>query len=98
MTAPILACKGCGRTKDGPTGDPTDLFPSEHCGECPPWRCKDCGEMSSAEALCPCWVQFKDLPFADVKAHMAAAGFGLGLPQRGPDEPVLRPAPEEQQP
>ncbi|MFB7732799.1 hypothetical protein ACFC08_00065 [Streptomyces sp. NPDC056112] len=73
-TSPILACKGCGRTKPGPTGDPTDLFPSEHCGDCPPWTCEDCGEACSAASLCSCWVRLDTLPLADVKAVFAADG------------------------
>jgi hypothetical protein len=78
----ILACKGCGRTKPGPTGDPTDMFPSANCGQCPPWRCEDCGEMCSAEALCSCWTRLEDLSFADVKA--AFAGIGLSLSKAAP--------------
>jgi hypothetical protein len=69
---PILRCKGCGAAKDNPTGDPTDLSPSLHCGECPPWRCGDCGQMCSAADLCPCWVKVDSLPLADIKALFAA--------------------------
>lgn len=72
MTISILACKGCGRTKPGPTGDPTDLFPSEHCGDCPPWECETCGETCSATALCTCWVSLANMSTADVKALFAA--------------------------
>lgn len=75
----ILACKGCGRTKDGPTGDPTDLFPSDHCGDCPPWRCGDCGEMDSIAAKCSCWVSLEGMPLADIKALFAEDGtFSVG--------------------
>ncbi|MEU3613456.1 hypothetical protein ABZ725_14230 [Streptomyces sp. NPDC006872] len=68
----ILACNGCRRTKPEPTGDPTDLFPSEHCGDCPPWTCETCGETCSAAALCSCWVSFDGMTTADIKALLAA--------------------------
>jgi hypothetical protein len=70
----ILTCKGCGATKQEPTGDPTDHFPAEHCGDCPPWRCGDCGETCAASAPCSCWTSLSDLAFADVKAVFAADG------------------------
>lgn len=71
---PILACKGCGATKPEPDGTPTDLFPSEHCGDCPPWRCDACAETSSAASLCSCWVRLDKLSLADVKAIFARDG------------------------
>jgi hypothetical protein len=74
MSAPILACTGCGATKPGPTGDPSDLFPSAHCGGCPPWTCDTCGEMCSAVALCLCWISVDGMPLADVKAIFAGDG------------------------
>lgn len=77
----ILVCKTCLATKPEPTGDPTDFFPSEHCGKCPPWRCEDCGQMSSSDKLCSCWIMFADLPFADVKALFARADLSLNLGQ-----------------
>ncbi len=70
----ILACNGCGRTKPGPTGDPTDLFPSEHCGDCPLWTCETCGQQCSAQALCSCWLSFDGMALADVKAVFATDG------------------------
>jgi hypothetical protein len=70
----ILRCVGCGATKPSPTGDPTDFYPSEHCGECPPWQCADCGGTCSAADLCSCWIVLADLPLADVKAIFAADG------------------------
>ncbi|MFE1451970.1 hypothetical protein [Streptomyces olivaceoviridis] len=72
MNRPILACKGCGATKPEPDGTPTDLFPSEHCGECPPWTCEDCRETCSATNLCSCWTRLDTLPLADIKALFAA--------------------------
>ncbi|MGP3737944.1 hypothetical protein ACTWJ9_33075 (plasmid) [Streptomyces sp. GDS52] len=74
MNAPILTCTGCGHTKDAPTGDPTDLFPSEHCGDCPPWTCADCGQICSAQALCGCWIRLDTMAAADIKALFAADG------------------------
>ena len=70
----ILCCKNCGATKPEPDGTPTDYFPSDHCGECPPWQCTDCGETCSAAALCSCWIMLADLSLADVKAIFAADG------------------------
>jgi hypothetical protein len=50
------------------------MFPSEHCGECPPWTCETCGQECSAAKLCGCWVQLADLATADIKALFAADG------------------------
>jgi hypothetical protein len=71
---PILACRGCGKTKAAPTEAPDDVFPSEHCGECPPWRCDGCGEMDSAASRCGCWTDLMTMAHADVKALFAADG------------------------
>ena len=81
MTAPILTCLGCGKTKDAPTGDPTDLFPSAHCGDCPPWTCEDCGQTCSASALCRCWTILEGMTHADVKAVLALAGLSVEAPR-----------------
>ena len=70
----ILTCEGCGAVKDHLTGDPTDMFPSEHCGDCSPWRCGDCGEMSSYANKCRCWTDLTIMARADVKALFAADG------------------------
>lgn len=76
---PILTCLNCGRTMRQPDGTPNDLYPSEHCGQCPPWRCETCGEMSDTENLCSCWISLEDTPLADVKALFAADGtFNIG--------------------
>ena len=72
--ADLLCCKGCGATKPGPTGDPTDMFPSEHCGDCPPWRCDGCNQMCSMAAPCGCWIRLDAMPLADVKALFAQDG------------------------
>lgn len=80
----MKACKGCGATKPGPTGDPTDLFPSEHCSDCPPWTCEACGETCSMDAPCSCWVLLEGMARADIKAVLAAAGLSVGL---RPDRP-----------
>ena len=71
---PILDCAGCGAVKHGPTGDPTDVFPSQRCSQCPPWPCEDCGEMCSATALCSCWTDLTAMAHADVKALFAEDG------------------------
>jgi len=76
---PILTCKNCGRTMREPNGTPNDISPSEHCGDCPPWRCEDCGGMSSAADLCSCWTRFEGMPLADIKALFAEDGtFSVG--------------------
>ncbi|WP_416520104.1 hypothetical protein [Streptomyces achromogenes] len=74
MSKPILACTSCGATKPEPDGTPTDLFPSAHCGDCPPWTCTDCGEACSASSLCSCWTRLDTLPLADIKAIIAGDG------------------------
>lgn len=70
----ILTCLNCRATKPGPTGGPTDFYPSAHCGKCPPWTCDSCGSICSAEDLCSCWTRLDVLPLADVKALFAADG------------------------
>jgi hypothetical protein len=84
----ILACTGCGATKPAPTGDPSDHYPTEHCGKCPPWICEDCGETSSAADLCPCWQRFDDMPFADVRAALAGLGFDTAVQLRDGTTPT----------
>jgi hypothetical protein len=75
----ILTCLNCGATKPEPDGTPTDLYPSSHCGKCPPWKCEDCGEMSSAADLCSCWKSLDGIALADIKAVFAADGtFNIG--------------------
>lgn len=73
----IICCTGCGSTKPEPNGTPTDFYPAEHCGKCPPWACEECGEMSSAAEPCGCWVMLDTLPFADQKAIFAVNGWSL---------------------
>lgn len=73
-TRELLTCTNCGASKPGPTGDPTDLFPSAHCGQCPPWACEDCGQACSATALCPCWTSLDTMTTADIKAIFAGDG------------------------
>ncbi|MFE6866032.1 hypothetical protein ACFVFS_05710 [Kitasatospora sp. NPDC057692] len=70
----ITTCAGCGATKPGPDGSPTDVYPSTHCDKCPPWKCEICGDMSSADALCGCWVSLAEMPLADVKTLFARDG------------------------
>lgn len=75
----LLACKGCGATKSGPDGTPTDMFPSTHCGHCPPWVCDECGATTSMADPCSCWISLEGMSLADQKALFAADGtFSLG--------------------
>lgn len=77
MNVPLLACTGCGATKERPDGTPTDFYPSGRCGECPQWVCGTCGETSAVGALCPCWKPLDQMPFADAKAMFAGVGLSL---------------------
>ncbi len=61
----MTACLNCG----APSGDAT-LTPT-HCGDCPPWRCEDCGQMDSMVAPCPCWISLDGMPLADIKGLLA---------------------------
>jgi hypothetical protein len=83
---PILTCSNCRATIREPDGNPWDVAPSEHCGDCPPWKCEDCGEMSTATDLCSCWVSLEGMPLADIKALFAEDGTfsvgGLGAHRR----------------
>ena len=74
MTDRILACKGCGRTKPEPDGTPSDVFPSEHCGDCPPWTCDGCGKTCSMASPCSCWISLNGMATADIRALFAADG------------------------
>jgi hypothetical protein len=76
----IVVCTGCGAMKPEPDGSPSDFGPSEHCGDCPPWLCEDCGEMCSLASLCPCWTPVDQLAHADLKAFLAEAGLSLSTP------------------
>ena len=75
MTNP---CKGCGTA--GPEGYPQ----SSACQNCPERDCPDCGtrivgacERVDGGGSCPCWTSVADVPFADLKASLAADGLGL---------------------
>lgn len=71
---PILSCRGCGGTKTAMSGDPTDYFPSQHCGACPPWICDGCGKPDSMVSHCGCWTDLTTMAPADVKALFAEDG------------------------
>lgn len=49
----------------------------EHCGNCPPWTCEECGQPSHTDALCGCWTPIDDMPLADLKALFAASDLSL---------------------
>ena len=86
----ILICNGCGATKPEPTGDPSDLYPAEHCArpECPPWHCGDCDRtVTMADQMaCSCVISLDGMAFADIKAVFARDG-GFNLGGAGPPQP-----------
>lgn len=66
-------CGGCGgrifwtNETPEPTGD--------HCANCPPWTCQDCGQLDGSlpgGPRCSCWLSLEDMPLADIKAIFAA--------------------------
>lgn len=67
----MSVCHGCGRFNG--EGNPD----ANHCSDCPPWRCEDCGQMDSAANPCPCWVSLEGMSMADLKATFAQAGLSL---------------------
>ncbi|NED75337.1 hypothetical protein G3I51_24040 [Streptomyces sp. SID9944] len=50
------------------------MFPSLHCGDCPPWTCEDCGQTCSMQEPCQCWIVLDGMSLADIKAVFAADG------------------------
>lgn len=70
MTDPLTytsTCKGCGYTQTSQEPMPT----ADHCWQCPPWECEDCGETLTVDDLCRCWTVVEGLPLADLKALFA---------------------------
>lgn len=78
-----VVCLGCGATAIGPQGDPTDVAPAQHCGNCPPWICDDCHGPCSTGAMCPCWISLEGLPLADVKGLLALGGLSVEPMRKG---------------
>lgn len=79
-------CLNCGAD----VGDDNPPDP-QHCGQCPPWECDQCGEVCSMRALCSCWIDITRMPLADVKALFAADecdGPQLSLDPDGFGEPA----------
>ena len=72
-----VICDGCGATAVGPQGNPTDLGPSLHCNLCTPWVCESCGQRTSMNDPCPCWISLDGLPLADLKALFAHADLSI---------------------
>ena len=68
-----MACQNCG-AYFSPDGSPDGPL---HCGNCPPWKCEDCGQMSSATELCRCWISLEDIPLADIKGLLAMGGLSV---------------------
>ena len=69
-------CLNCGND----VGDENPPNP-QHCGNCPPTRCEDCGGICDWQsgALCSCWTSTEDLSLADLKALFADDCEGPGL-------------------
>lgn len=63
-------CLNCGND----VGDENPPNP-QHCRNCPPTRCEDCGGICDWQsgALCSCWTSTEDLSLADLKALFAEA-------------------------
>lgn len=72
LCVPHLICKGCGTTANGPHGSPTDVAPSSHCGNCPPWDCEWCGQLNDMLNPCSCWISLEGMALADIKALFAS--------------------------
>lgn len=78
-----MMCKGCGMTMaelDPPGPD------VEHCSDCPPWLCDQCGQMDSMQQHCPCWQSLDGMNLAELKAVFAADGLSVDLPAATPED------------
>jgi hypothetical protein len=63
-------CQNCGYSKEiEPDSQPAN---PGYCGNCPPWKCDQCGEACSRADLCACWITFDGMALADIKALFAA--------------------------
>jgi hypothetical protein len=72
----VNPCLNCGND----VGDENPPNP-QHCRNCPPTRCEDCGGICDWQsgALCSCWTSTEDLSLADLKALFADDCEGPGL-------------------
>ncbi|AGM28164.1 hypothetical protein MASS_1562 [Mycobacteroides abscessus subsp. bolletii 50594] len=70
-----INCLGCGSEvgQDGQCPRP------EHCGNCPPWDCDECGQQCSISTTCGCWIFFEGMNLADIKAVLAAADLSVNV-------------------
>lgn len=68
-------CLNCGAD----VGDENPPSDGGHCGQCPPWRCEDCGQMCSSSNLCSCWIDLTVMSMPDIKALFAAADSELSI-------------------
>jgi hypothetical protein len=59
----------------------TDVPTPEHCNQCPPTACAECGEVCvwATGDLCSCWTSLEGMPLADIKALFADDCDGPGL-------------------
>jgi hypothetical protein len=76
----MVNCQGCGSQLSD------DLPFATRCGNCPPERCADCGDMDSMESPCKCWISVSDMPLADLKGLFARDGLSIGLIMKGGDQ------------
>jgi hypothetical protein len=76
--------RGCGESREKHNGEqcgPSCISAPSHCGECPPWRCEECGEMDAPPPNhCKCWTTFEGMAPADIRGLFAASGFDTSAP------------------
>ncbi len=72
-----IFCRGCGAASGIWPENPVP----EHCGECPPWICDQCGSWDSAAKPCPCWHTFENDSLADIKAMFATIDLSVEVPR-----------------
>ena len=68
------ACRGCGAQ----SGDDNPV--PDHCGECPPWICDECGALTSMADPCSCWISLEGMALADIKGLLALGNLSATCP------------------